>query len=122
MASNSRVVMPGSSASPMAFRVRATTRPATFSFSSSSSLPMVMGVSSQIRSDDGLADHLAVGEGIEGCAPLVERIFRVDAGLHQAGFGEGPDGFVVLAALCRELAAVLACADSHHREALDQGT
>src|SRR3954463_7230564 len=102
----------------MAVSVRATTRPDRFSFSRSSSLAMVMGVL-EVGSDDGLADHLALGQRIEGRPPVVQWIFGIDAGAHLALFGELPDGVVVLATLGGELAAVFAGPDPDHREALD---
>src|SRR5688572_12391754 len=99
--------MPGSRASPMARSVRATRRPAALSFSSSSSLPIVIGPNtSEVRPDHGLADDLAVFQGLEGLAPAVQRVFGMDAGPEFAGFGHAPDGFQVLAAPLGELAAV----------------
>src|ERR1700722_6531899 len=81
------------------------------------------GASVRARSlgnNNGLADHLAVGERVEGGAPVGERIFLVDARLQPALLGQLPDRGAVLAAALGELASVLAGPYAHHREALDQ--
>src|SRR5258706_2018898 len=70
--------------------------------------------------DHALAHDLAVGQGIEGGAPVVEEVLAVDAGPDPALRGQGPDRLLVLAAFFGELAAVFAGAHPHHREALDQ--
>src|SRR5258708_18699574 len=70
--------------------------------------------------DDRFADQLAVGQGVEGGAPVGQGVFGVHARADLALFGELPDGGVVLRPLLRELAAVFAGADADHRETLDE--
>ena len=60
----------------------------------------------------------AMGQGIEGRAPVVKRKLAIDARFHPVG--QGPDGGLVLAALLGEPAAVFSGAHAHHREALDE--